>query len=277
MQQQQPSHTASRGQAVQAELAFIRLMEEAPSADLSGNRAGNLKIRKQQVELADADAQNPMPTLASHGFEAVSFSASPPGAKLDQKYREYFAKTCAAAVKQKTGAALVVGMPINVRVRRSDGVVDQAPIVVSHTDFTPASALHRATDILSKQAPNRRLARFAAFNVWWLVTDAPQDRPLALCDATTIGPADLLLGHAQTVGPNQSTRDYGEVAFQRYSPRQRWFWYPQLGPDRVLLFCGFDSDSSRPSMVTHCSFTNPDCPPGSPHRVSVECRCLAFW
>jgi hypothetical protein len=271
----QPS--PSPGQTVQAELAFIRLMLEEPSADLTGNRAGNLKTRKQIVTLADADAQTPPPSLASHGFTAVPFSASPPGAKLDQDYRDYFAKTCAAAVKRETGAARVFGMPMNVRVRRSDGKVDQAPIGVSHSDFTPGSALRRATEILARQAPDRQLGRFAAFNAWWLVTDGPQDRPLALCDATSIAPADLQLGQTRTVGPDRAPRNYGEVAFQRYSPRQRWFWYPRLGPDRLLLFCGFDSNSSRPSMVTHCAFTNPDCPPGTAPRVSVECRCLAFW
>jgi hypothetical protein len=43
------------------------------------------------------------------------------------------------------------------------------------------------------------------------------------------------------------------------------------------LFCGFDSNPSRPSMVTHSAFANRDCPPDAPPRLSVECRCFAFW
>jgi hypothetical protein len=30
-------------------------------------------------------------------------------------------------------------------------------------------------------------------------------------------------------------------------------------------------------MVAHCAFTNPDCPPGTQPRISVEGRCFAFW
>lgn len=260
-----------------AQLTFIRLMATKPTADVSGGRGGNLMVEGHQVELADADAYQPKPTLASHGFEAVSFSGSAPGAEIDAAYRQYFAKACAAVVKRETGAAMVTGLPLTVQIRRGDGTAEDSPISVCHTDFTPASAVRKAAEILTGTGHKKMPTRIAAFNAWWLVSGAPQDRPLALCDANSIAPPDLQFGNALARVPDKSVVDYGEIAFQRYNARQRWFWYPQLGPDRLLLFCGFDSLSSRPSMVTHCSFANPECPPNTPPRVSVECRCFAFW
>lgn len=260
-----------------AELNFIRLMAYTPMGDLTDGKGGNLSVETREVELQDADSVTPAPTLASHGFEAVPFSASFAQFEADHAYANEFAKLCAAAVKRQTGAALVLGMPVTVQIRRGDGTDAESPIVVSHTDFTPTSTLQKAVQVLSTLKQKVRPARIAAFNAWWLVSTGPQDRPLAFCDATTIAPADLQLGRAQVLGPNKAAVDYGEIAYQRYSERQRWYWYPDLTPERVLLFCGFDSDSSRPSMVTHCAFTNPECPPGTPARVSVECRCLAFW
>jgi hypothetical protein len=118
--------------------------------------------------------------------------------------------------------------------------------------------------------------RFAAYNVWWLARPGPQDRPLALCDASTIAAADLQVGGARVTAPDESQVE-NEVAFQRFSARHRWYWYSKLGPDRLLVFCGFDSDASTPSMVSHSAFANSECPADAPPRVSVECRCFAFW
>src|SRR6266550_2898167 len=106
-----------------------------PLLDITGAGTGNLKLDSRPVDLADADAQDPPPTLASHGFGAVPFSASLPDADVDPAYRRYFANLCAAAVKQETGAALVVGVPIAVQIRRSDGADQDAPISVCHTDY----------------------------------------------------------------------------------------------------------------------------------------------
>jgi hypothetical protein len=260
-----------------AQLNFLRPMAVEPALDITGAGRGNLKLESRSIDLADADAQDPPPTLASHGFGAVPFSALLPAAEVDPAYRRYFANLCAAAVKQETGAALVVGVPMAVQIRRSNGADQEAPISICHTDYTPGSTVRRASQVLARLGKKRLPPRFAAFNAWWLARPGPQDRPLALCDATSIAAPDLQVGRAAVLAPDKSAMDYGELAFQRYSPRHRWYWYPELEPDRLLLFCGFDSDSARPSMVTHCAFANPECPPGTPPRISVECRCFAFW
>lgn len=253
-------------------------MTGQPLLDITGAGRTNLKLEARDVDLADADAEDPPPSLASHGFAAVPFSASLPEGEVDAAFRDQFANLCAAAVRKETGASLVVGIPMAVQVRRGDGATEhEAPISVTHTDFTPATAARRVAEALKAVGKKQEPARFAAFNAWWLARSGPQDRPLALCDANSIAAADLRTGRAQVLTPNNEAMDYGQIAFQRYSARHRWYWYPRLGPDRLLLFCGFDSDSSRPSMVTHSAFTNPQCPAGTPPRVSVECRCYAFW
>ena len=245
--------------------------------DITGNRRGNLVLEQRQTAIADADAQEPAPCLATHGFCAIPFSASPPDGEIDSAYRRYFADLCAAAVKQETGARIVIGLPAMVQARLSDGGDHDGPISVCHADFTPTSAARRCRQALALlPKPPQRVKRFAAYNVWWLARRGPQDRPLALSDASRVCGSDLQVGGAKVIAPDQSQTET-EIAFQRYSDRHRWYWYPTLGPDRLLLFCGFDSDSSQPSMVAHCAFTNSDCPPGTPPRISVEGRCFAFW
>ena len=270
---------AGRSGSVRAQLHFTPPMIAVPTLDITGGNRGKLKLEPREVELADADALSPAPSLASHGFEAVPFAASPPETEgqTTPQYRRAFANLCAAAVRKATGAPLVIGIASAVQIRRSAGVMEEATISVVHTDFTPSGALLRIRQMLALSGHKGPIRRFAAYNTWWLAREGPQDRPLALCDATSIAAPDIQYGRAHVLAPDASEVDYGEVAFLRYSPRQRWYFYPRLDPDRLLVFCGFDSDPTRPSMVTHSAFTNPDCPAGAPPRVSIESRCLAIW
>jgi hypothetical protein len=260
-----------------AKLNFFVPGAQAPIVDISGPGRTNFKIIAHDVDLSDADALEPPPTLSSHGFCAVPFSATLPKQRIDEHYRRQFSQLCAEALKTAIGAPLAVGLSGNVAIRRGDGRDEQAPIAFAHTDFTPGSTIRKAAKILESLGHRKPIARFAAFNVWWLARAGEQDRPLALCDATSVTAADVQAGGAKVLNADGSPMDFGEVALVRYSPRQRWYWYPRLGPDRLLVFCGFDSDPSIPGMVMHSAFTNPTCPADAPPRISVECRCFAFW
>ena len=252
-------------------------MAKRPVLDISGANGGNLLIEKHQVEIVDADSKNPTPSLASHGFCAIPFAAEPPADQVSAAYRQEFARLSAAAVKEHTGAAIVLGMPLMVQARHSNAGPVDGPISICHCDFTPTAAAMRCSQVLAQlPKPPGRVRRFAAFNVWWLARGGTQDRPLALCDATTLLAPDLQAGNAKVMAPDHS-RAQNEIAFPRYSPRHRWYWYSKLTPERMLLFAGFDSDPSMPSMVAHSAFANSACPPDVPPRVSIEGRCFAFW
>jgi hypothetical protein len=258
-------------------LKFVPPMEGTPIVDISGRGPSNVRLEARDVKLADADAQENPPTLESHGFCAAPLKGPLPAREIHERYRSQFVDLCSMAVKLATGARLVVGIPQTVAVRRGNGTQEQAPITITHSDFTPTSTVYRANRLLKDLGQNGRVARFAAFNAWWLAEGGPQDRPLALCDATSIAAPDVQVARATVLSSTKERVDFGEVAVLRYSSRHRWYWYPRLRPDRLLLFCGFDSDSSRPSMVMHSAFTNPECPPDASPRISVECRCFAFW
>ena len=262
-----------------AELNFVPPMPAAPMLNLTASGRGNVTLDPQTVEISDADALDPPATLASHGFTAVPFTAPKPDEHTEAAYRQIFANLAADALKKELGATVCWGMPGSVQVRNSGASNEQAPIAITHTDFTPtkAAALAQAISSRAPRLHGRPLERYAAFNVWWLAREGPQDRPLALCDAATIAAADLQIGQADMMSPDKVTLHQGIVTYMRHSPKQRWYWYPNLGPDRLLLFSGFDSDASMPTMVTHSAFTNSECPPDAPPRVSVECRCFAFW
>ena len=259
-------------------LRFVPPMAGTPFVDISGSGSNSVPLEARDVKLSDADAEEKPPTLESHGFCAAPLPAPLPAREIHERYRSQFVDLCSSTVRIATGARLVVGIPQTVTVRRGNGTKEQAPITLAHSDFTPSSTAKRARQLLKDLGhAGRRVERFAAFNTWWLAEGTPQDRPLALCDATSVAAPDVQVARATVLSSTKERVDFGEVAVLRYSSRHRWYWYPRLRSDRLLLFCGFDSDSSRPSMVMHSAFTNPECPPEASPRVSVECRCFAFW
>ncbi len=140
-----------------------------------------------------------------------------------------------------------------------------------HNDYTEASGLLRLERVLGDGALARRVRRFSIVNVWRALTGPEQDTPLAVCDARTVGAADLV--EAEVRYPRRT----GHIYLLRHSPRHRWYYYPRMARDEALVFKQYDSQLSGPARFTpHAAFDLPHPPPGTPPRESIELRCLVI-
>ena len=101
--------------------------------------------------------------------------------------------------------------------------------------------------------------RFAIVNVWRPIRGPLRDAPLALCDAQSVAPGDL-------VAADLVYRDrIGENYLMRYRPGHRWFYVPEMRADEVLLLKCYDSaEDGRTRFVPHTAFTDPTAPAESP-------------
>lgn len=106
--------------------------------------------------------------------------------------------------------------------------------------------------------------------------DGPlRDQPLALCDPTSVKLEDALIKftHGYIEG--------GAYTFDlKYNQEHRWYYYPLMTPDEVLVFKQFQHFKSQtgPEVNTcaHTSFHDPTTPPGTEARRSSECR-MGVW
>jgi len=146
------------------------------------------------------------------------------------------------------------------------------PATVIHNDYTDASAARRLRDILPPREAERRLGRrFAIVNVWRTISDPVFSSPLACCDAATIAPGDLVTSE------RRARERTGELQLVTWNPAHRWYYYPGMTRDEVLLIKTFDSDRSGPARRSiHSAFSNPLAPPDAPARESIESRLLVF-
>jgi hypothetical protein len=128
----------------------------------------------------------------------------------------------------------------------------------------------------SAEAPKRLSRRFAIYNVWRVLSDPPQDTPLALCDARSVHPSDCV--HAdQVIDPLDAPEQRIENGVFRHSACQRWGYFPDMNRDEVLVFKGYESDPSRAAGVPHAAFDDPGCPSDAPPRESIDERVVAFF
>lgn len=264
---------------MRAQLNFARPAAGAIHLDLTVGPAGTVPYEPHEVSLRDAAPGDgdPRAALRERGFTAMPFPGGAAVASDHPGWRERFGKAVLGAVKDLTGARRIVLVAPTVVRRRGDGDGRVTPITICHADYTAASAAGRIAQLDPPHGAELLARRFAIYNVWWLESEPPQDRPLALCDPASVAAADLLAGTGAAYDTRGDKRDFGEIALFRHNPRQEWYWYPELRPDRLLVFAGYDSDPGHASLVPHTAFANPDCPPGAGTRRSLECRCFALW
>jgi hypothetical protein len=120
-----------------------------------------------------------------------------------------------------------------------------------------------------------RMRRYAHFNVWRSFSGAPQDVPLAVCDARSVAADDKICADAIFDPPGGGPEWSFESWLVAHNPAHRWHWFPDMTRDEVIIFKS--SDSEHGNAVPHVAFDNPLAPPGCHPRASIEMRAIAFW
>jgi hypothetical protein len=144
-----------------------------------------------------------------------------------------------------------------------------------HIDVSNATAAIFAERSRPKDI-DRRVRRFAHYNVWRVLTPPPQDVPLAVCDARSVEPADLVAADAVFDNPGEAEWSFEGLVI-RYNPQHRWSYFADMTRDEVLVFKTHDTDRAQPSQVPHSAFNDPSCPQSVPPRASIEMRAIAYW
>ncbi len=180
-----------------------------------------------------------------------------------------------AALLKHTGADKVVLFDHTLRdstVAPGHGELREAVRRV-HDDQTLDSAPRRVVKHLPPDEALWRLKRrFAIINFWRPIGGPVLQTPLAVCDARTIEPKDLMA--SDLVYPDWTGETYS-VAF---NPRHRWYWYPRQTPQEATLLKVYDSATDgRARLTAHTAFEDPSSPPNAPPRRSIEIRAMVFW
>jgi len=178
-------------------------------------------------------------------------------------------------VKEATGAVRVAIFDHTLRNAAKsarDGSAVREAVQRVHNDYTVRSGPQRVRDLFPAAEAEALLKhRFAMINVWRSIGHTVHDMPLAVADAASVAFEDL-------VPSDLIYRDrIGETYGVTYSPRHRWFYFPDMEPDEALLIKVYDSDATRSRFSVHTAFADPTAPADAAPRESIEVRTFAFF
>jgi len=141
-----------------------------------------------------------------------------------------------------------------------------------HNDYSEASGLKRLGLVLQDPGIQARVQRYSIVNIWRSIRGPVLDTPLAVCDARSVSPADLVCSEVRY------PRRTGEIYAVKHAPRHRWWYYPEMDRHQALVFKQFDSITEGVArFVPHAAFDLPHIPADAPLRESIELRCLVVY
>ena len=65
--------------------------------------------------------------------------------------------------------------------------------------------------------------------------------------------------------------------FASISESNKWYFYPEMNRDEVLMFKTYDSDEQPFIPTLHSAFDHPETPEGVSARESIEVRAVCFF
>ena len=219
------------------------------------------------VERLSADRQ---------GFELHPFVGRFDQFDDDASIKSEFYRQVVDFVKAHTGALRVEVFDHTIRKRlpadlKVQTTVQRPAVLLVHSDYTVNSGPQRVRDIVGGDAQALLQRRVAFYNVWKPLYRRVEELPLAMCDASTHVPEDML---RMDLKYRERT---GEIYVMRHSPRHRWYYFPQMQADQALLLKTFDTETDgRARFMGHTAFEDPNTPPNAPKRESIEVRTMAF-
>jgi hypothetical protein len=180
-----------------------------------------------------------------------------------------------ALVKAQSGASRVV--VFDHTLRTADDELREAKKIREvvrrvHNDYTEWSGPQRVRDLLPDEADDLLRRRFAIIQVWRPIRHPVETFPLAICDARSMAPKDLVVSERRYPGR------VGQTYAVTFNPEHRWYWFPRMRRDEALVFKVYDSlKDGRARWTAHTAFEDPTSPPNARPRESIEIRTLAFF
>jgi hypothetical protein len=268
----------SRLTGVEAALSFIIPDGRKPFSHQYDPPPGQPQ-RSHQYERRAVFVANGRPIADTFSIDREGFALVPHATKVADLYDEaeikavYYPET-EALLKAETGASKILIFDHTIRTshQRPRGVgLPREAVLRVHNDYTLKSGPQRVRDLLPEEAEARLQRRFAIVNVWRPIVGPLQQFPLALGDAESLAAADVLA--TDLIYPDR----IGEIYSIAHNPSQRWFYFPEMRRDEVVLIKTYDSDPTVARFSAHTAFADPNFPDPEVLRESIEIRALVFW
>ncbi|MCP1835528.1 hypothetical protein J2R76_003866 [Bradyrhizobium sp. USDA 4532] len=213
-------------------------------------------------------------TLDREGFTLIQHKISCANERDPELMGDKYLEEMVPFIKDYFNASWVVP-------RRGGGIVRSAggssipsvkdPVALAHIDYVPIDGPVLAA-IASQLAgvTIRSYSRLMIIQTWHALSPPPQDFPLAFCDGASFHDTDI---DAVNYASLDTTIKFG---FVHFNPAQRWYYFPEMTADELILFKSYDSEVYCNPITAHSAFDNRRAYPNAKPRKSVEGRFFVY-
>ncbi|MGE0253660.1 MAG: CmcJ/NvfI family oxidoreductase [Alphaproteobacteria bacterium] len=271
---------AERIDAVTADLTFLVPDGTKPQIivpTVAGVETGRqAKYAARRVTIADGRPLIGRLSVDVQGFDLVSRPTAMPDFGDDAAIKAAYYPEVEALLKDALGVAEVLIFDHTIRIDdTAKGTARGArkPVRTVHNDYTPVSGPQRVRDLVAPDRVDAWLgSRFAIFSVWRPITGPVETAPLGVADSTTLTPSDLVA--ADLVYTDRT----GEIYDIAWNAAQRWYYFPRMTRDEVMLLKTYDSATDGTARFSaHSAFDDPTTPANARPRESIEVRALVRY
>lgn len=260
---------------VQTAINYAARTAERQKYHANDHRRDTVVIDGRTMDLTDG--RRVATNLDGEGFRLVAHHSEVADFQDRHAVAAIYPAEIIALIKAETSADdVLITAPAILRFSEASGragsLDNSMPARFVHIDASAATSARFATASLPE---GRTFSRYAHFNIWRSFSGAPQDVPLALCAATSVEPSDRFVADAVFDPPGGLPEWSFESWLVAHNPAHRWYWFPEMTRDEVIIFK--TSDSRHHNPVPHVAFDNALAPENCHPRASIEMRAVAFW
>jgi hypothetical protein len=266
--------------SVTGDVNYIGDMSERPRFYANDHSRDVLNLDRRTLRIENVRGADTAPSLDREGFTLVPHRSAVVDFRDQQEIMRTHCLEIERLLLDLSGAdRVVVTAPGVLRFSESSPESGQLnnsrPARFIHIDISDPTA-RSFSDRSRPKDIQRVIRRSIHFNVWRALSPPPQDVPLAVCDARTLSPQDLVTADAVFDVTDRPEWSF-EALLVRHNPAHRWCYFPNMTRDEALVFKTNDSQPGEPHHVPHSAFNDPTCSPGAVPRTSIEMRAIAYW
>jgi hypothetical protein len=251
-----------------------RYMYEPPSG--VPREAGTYRAYRMPIVNARVAAPPGGLSIDRNGFELHAHTSALDDFSDPRAIESVYYPESIQLIKRLTGARSVVIFDHTLRdadpaTRAHNG---HEPVKTIHNDQTFVSGPRRVRELApAGEADEWRKGRTAIINLWRPIVAPVESSPLAMCDSRSIAPGDMI-----PTDLHRQDGTSGEVYTFAYNVQHRWYYFPQMTPDEVVLLKIFDSAGDGIARLTaHSAFEDPTSPADALPRKSIELRSVVLF
>jgi hypothetical protein len=244
-----------------------------------------LRYDQQRVAITNARALAIAPTLEREGVTIAMHHSAIRNFRDEEEVRAKYPRELERLIIELTGAVRVNVLGGAGLVRCTERSPDyktgmNKPLArFPQVDFTPNTSPELSSTVFGPTPESlKRGQRLIVYHVWRVLSEPPQDVPLAVLDARTVAqddlrPSDCVYGQS---GDPTICPVLGAYVLC-HSLIHRWLYYPDMQPNEVLIFRSYDNEPVWRAGVPRSHFDDPTCPLGVPPTASIEVRVYAVY